>query len=170
MRWLVFVLILLYATPAHTEEQCTKQIYTDREVKPDFNCPGPGEEGLLPKLELKKSVALELKQPAPWAGILLDRGRVLTLGLRVKALRRLRWEDMMYCGEMAGAEVDYVEQSGQIEVELRTSQRDSYKQQVVVLEKERDRLNSWYRSPILWFSVGVVVTAAGTVAAVYATK
>ena len=169
MRWLI-ILTILVSFPVYGQKQCPRQIYTDLSVEPDCNCPGPGEEDLLPKLELKETVALEPNQPAPWAGLLMDKNRVLRLGLRVKALRRLRWEELRYCGELAAAELDYLEDTSQAEINLRTSQRDTYKAQVDVLQKEVARLSGWYRSPILWFSVGVVVTAAATATAVVVAK
>lgn len=169
MRSLIFTILFL-SFPAHAQKQCPRQNYVDLSVEPDFDCPSPGEEDLLPKFELKESVALELNQPAPWGGILMDVDRVLRLGLRIKALRRLRWEEMRYCGELAAAELDYIEDTSRAELDLRTSQRDTYKSQVEILQREVRALGSWYRSPILWFSVGVVVAAAGTTAAVLATR
>ena len=170
MNTAAFLVALLLAAPAYAQKQCPVQNYVDLSTEPDFDCPGPGEEDLLPNLELKSSVALEPNQPAPWEGILMDKNRVLRLGLRVKALRRLRWQELRYCGELAAAELDYIEDTSRAELDLRTSQRDTYKSQVELLQREVRALDSWYRSPILWFSVGVIVSAAGTTAAILATK
>jgi hypothetical protein len=166
MRILALVLSLLLAAPLHAQEQCPKQTYTDPAKEPDYSCPSPGEDHLVPKLQLKASTKLLIGDRAPWTGILMDSGRVMVLGLRIEALRRLRWEDMMYCGEVAGAQIEYVEQTAKAELGLRTSQRDNYKNQAKELQEEVIKLTKWYRSPILWFATGFVVAAAGAVVVV----
>ena len=167
---LVAVLIMLLPLPAYAQRQCPKQIYADPTLSPDFDCPGPGEDELLPQLELKVSVPLNQKQPAPWDGILMDRNRVLKLGFRIKAVRRLRWEELQYCSELAAAEVDYVEANAQAEIDLLKSQRENYKLQTDVLQEEIARRGKWYRSPAIWFTVGFVVAAAGATAIAFAVR
>jgi len=163
MKLLALALSLLVAVPVRAQEQCPKQIYTDTAKEPDYKCPGPGEDDLVPKLQLKESTKLLIGDRAPWTGILMDPGRVMVLGLRIESLRRLRWEDMRYCAELAGAQVDYVEQIDRVELDLRTAQRDNYKRQAEKLQKEVIKLNKWYRSPVLWFATGFVVATAGAV-------
>ncbi len=157
------LVVLLLSASAHAQEQCPKQIYTDAGQLPDFNCPGPGEDELLPRLDLKTSIDLKMEQQAPWAGILMDKNRVLKLGFRIKAIRRLRWEELQYCGELAAAEVDYAEQSARAEIQLIASQRENYKAQTEVLQEAITRHGKWYRSPAIWFTAGFVVAAAGAV-------
>jgi hypothetical protein len=162
MRILALVLSLLLAAPLHAQEQCPKQTYTDPAKEPDYSCPSPGEDHLVPKLQLKASTKLLVGDRAPWTGILMDSGRVMVLGLRIEALRRLRWEDTLYCAELAGAQVDYVAQMAQAELELCISQRNNYKSQTKRLQKEVIKAYKWYRSPALWFTAGFVIAAAGT--------
>jgi len=166
MRALVIVLVvsLTFAPVAWAAAPCTKQIYTDVKAEPRYDCPGPGEDALVPRLELKTSVALELGKKAPWAGILMDKNRVLTLGLRIKALRRIRYLEMKSALEQREAERKFEAAQFQATLGLRTSQRDTYKEQVKVLQEEVIRSRKWYRSPSLWFAIGVVVTAAGATA------
>lgn len=162
--------LMVFPSPASGDGKCVVQDYSNPVKVPDFDCPGPGEEDLLPKLEMRPSLELELDQKAPWPGILMDTNRVLKIGLRIKAIRQLRWQELQYCGEAASAELNYTEQTYQAELDLLTSQRDNYKGQVIELRKEVEKADAWYRSPILWFSVGVIVASAGTVAAVTATR
>ena len=161
---------LLFAPPAWAEEQCPKQVYTDPLIQPNFDCPSPGEEELLPKLELRPSVGLEPTQSAPWAGILMDRDRVFLLGMRIQALRRIRWNETLGCAERLEAEIDYISQTKQATLSLCISQRDSYKKQTEAAQKEVIKAYKWYRSPALWFTVGFVVAAAGTTIIVVAVR
>lgn len=169
MRWLL-VAAMLFTVPAGAQEPCAKQTYTDPAKEPDYSCPSPGEDYLVPKLQLRDSTRLLVGDRAPWTGILLDSGRVMVLGLRIEALRRLRWEDMLYCAELAGAQIDYVEQTAQAELGLCTSQRNNYKGQAKELQEEVIKLNKWYRSPALWFAAGFVVAAVGAVVVVVAVR
>jgi hypothetical protein len=169
VRWLVVALLIL-TMPARVQAQCTKQTYTDPLIQPDFDCPSPGEEELLPKLELRPSVGLEPTQPAPWPGILMDRDRVFLLGMRIQALRRIRWNETIGCAERLEAEIDYVSQTKQVTLNLCISQRDNYRKQTEAAQKEVIKAYKWYRSPALWFATGFVVAAAGAVIVVVAVR
>ena len=169
-RCVVAFLILLVAAPAVARVPCPVQIYTNPKVEPDYGCPGPGEDALVPKLQLKTSVELKLNAKAPWPGILMGPNRALTLGLRIKALRRIRWQETTSCAERLTAEIKYVKASNKATLDLRTSQRDNYKKQVGELQEEVTSLKKWYRSGPFWFAVGVVTATAGTLAAVLAAK
>ena len=163
---IIFLGLLLLPATSYGQDRCPKQVYSDPSKQPDFNCPGPGEDALMPQLKTRSSVGLEPTEPAPWAGVLMDRNRVYLLGLRIKALRRIRWEEIMGCGEILNAEIDYITQTKQATIDLRTSQRDNYREQTKDLQKEVVELNKWYRSPALWFATGFVVAAAGAVVVV----
>jgi hypothetical protein len=165
MKFIHILLVLaIWLWPAAGQSQCVKQIYTDPKVEPNYDCPGPGEDALVPRLELKTSVELKVKQPAPWDGILMGKNRVLTLGLRIKALRRIRWQETVGFKERLEAEKKLDASMYQATINLRTSQRDNYKNQVVEARKEIDRLSKWYRSPTFWFATGFITAAAGATA------
>lgn len=163
MRWLAF-LILLISSTTWAQAPCSKQIYTDFKSEPNYDCPSPGEDALVPRLELKTSVALTPGAKVPWDGILLDKNRVMTLGLRITALRRLRYLDLKSAAEQREAERKFEASQFAATLGLRTAQRDNYKSQTEALQKEVIKLNKWYRSPTFWFCAGVVVTAAGATA------
>lgn len=169
MRFLVLA-TLLFVSPALAEEQCPEQNYNDPAKQPNFDCPSPGEESLVPELKVRDSVGLFVTEEAPWSGVLLDRNRVFLLGLRIKSLRRLRWHDIITYQEILNAEMEFLKSTHAADVKLLTTQRDNYKGQVIELGKEVRKMGAWYRSPILWFSVGVVVASAGTVTAVVLAK
>lgn len=164
MKALIICLLLL-SSPA--QAICVKQIYTDFKTEPDYNCPSPGEDALVPRLELKASVSLKAKDKSPWDGILLDKNRVLTVGLRITALRRLRYLDMKAASEQKDALLKFETAQHAAALNLRTAQRDNYKSQTVALQKEVIRLNKWYRSPALWFAAGFVVAATGAAVLAY---
>jgi hypothetical protein len=163
MRWLALT-VLLCSAPAYATAPCTKQIYTDLKKEPNYSCPGPGEDSLVPRLQLKTSVELKVKKPAPWPGILMDKNRVMTLGLRIKALRRIRWQETIGWQEKLENEKKFQAAMYQATLNLRTSQRDNYKSQTKALQEEVIRLNKWYRSPTFWFATGFVVASAGATA------
>jgi hypothetical protein len=163
---IIFLVLSLLPVSGYGQRQCHKQIYSDPLIQPDFDCPSPGEEELLPQLELRSSVALEPTQPAPWAGILMDRDRIFMLGMRIQALRRIRWIETLGCAERLEAEIDHISQSKQVTLNLCIKQRDNYKKQVEVAQKEAIKAYKWYRSPVLWFVTGFVVAAAGAVVVV----
>lgn len=169
-RYALVLLALLVASPAVAKVPCPVQIYTNPKAEPDYSCPGPGEDALVPKLNLKTSVELKLNAKSPWSGILMDPNRALTLGLRIKALRRIRWQETTSCKERLDAELKYAASANKATLDLRTSQRDNYKKQTEALQEEVISLKKWYRSGPFWFAVGVVTATAGTLAAVLAAK
>lgn len=168
MRYLIAVTVLLYSFTC-AADQCPKQIYTT-DTPPDYNCPGPDEDAMVPSLQMQTSVALTVKSKVPWPGILMDKNRVLVLGLRIKGLRRIRYLEGRAARERLASELKFAREDSKADLDLRTSQRDNYKKQVGVQAKEIASLKSWYRSGPFWFAVGVVTASAGTLAAVLAAK
>lgn len=164
MRAILLISLLLSPVRVWAADPCVKQLYNDPKVEPDYDCPSPHEDSLVPRLELKASVHLKVKEPAPWEGILMDKERVIVLGLRVKALRRLRWQDMRTAEGKLLNEITFAKSSAKADLDLARSQRDNYKTQNTEMAKEIVRLNRWYRSPTFWFATGFVVAAAGATA------
>lgn len=167
MRSFLALSLLLTAYPVQAADMCAKQLYNDPKVEPDYDCPSPHEDSLVPKIELRASIDLKAKTPAPWDGVLLDKGRVIVLGLRIKALRRLRWQDMRLAEDTLSNERTFLKASAKADLDLARSQRESYKEQTKVLQEEVTRLNRWYHSKVLWFSLGFVTAAAGATALAY---
>lgn len=171
MRWLILTLALLIPLPAHAEP-CGPQDYTKGAPAPNFDCPSPLEETLVPKPEhgLKDSIKLLTSKPAPWDGILMDSDRVIQLGLRITALRRLRWMDTLTAIDKTKMEVKLVEDSKKADINLVTSQRESYKFQLQETQKELAKERRWYRSWTFGLIVGVVTTSAVAVTLAYVAR
>ena len=168
MRMLTLALALLLCSRAWAEP-CGPQAYTAK-TEPRYDCPSPGEEALVPKVQPRESEELKEKAPAPWAGVLMDRDRVLSLGLRIQAIRRLRWMDGQLAADRLAAEQRLLQQQSKAELELRTSQRESYKEQLRTTTEELVSARRWYRSWTFGVIVGVVVTSAAAIALAYATR
>lgn len=171
MRYLL-ALSLLYSQIALADSQCTTQDYTKAIPAPNFTCPSPQEEALVPDLEVgpKASVPLLTGKAAPWDGILMDKDRVIQLGLRVTALRRLRWMDTLKAQDLLVAEKRLVEDSQKANLQLATSQRDNYKQQLAQTQEDLAKERKWYRSWTFGLIVGIVTTSAAAIAIGYVSR
>jgi hypothetical protein len=164
MKVIATVLLLTFTPTVIWAAPCVVQNYGDPKKTPNWDCPSPGEDSLVPRLQLRTSVSLKAESKAPWAGVLMDKDRVLTLGLRIKALRRLRWMDQTRFAEIIAVNKEYDESIKKVEIKLALSQRDSYKSQTTALAKEVESLRAWWRHPAFWFAMGMVVTAASATA------
>ena len=129
------------------------QIYTDQAREPNYDCPSPQESVLIPDLPEKTSTELRIGQPAPFDGIFLDKNRVLVLGLRIKALRRIRYVETTSSARTLKAEVEYQQKLAKTQQDLLSSQVDSYKKQLQNAQEELAKERKWYKS----WTFGVVV-------------
>ena len=173
MTYRALVALLLVITqlwPVAAFADCPRQDYANPKVEPDYNCPGPDEEAMVPQLQMRDSAELLKGAAAPWDGVLMDRNRVLYLGLRVKALRRVRYIERQGFAQKLEAESTFLKASSKADLDLRTSQRDSYKEQLVQTQKDLARAHAWYRSWAFGLVLGIVVTAAGTTALAYSLR
>jgi hypothetical protein len=159
----VLIALLLLAVPAHAMD-CPRQDYTKPDKQPNYDCPSPGENSMVPRINLKASVELKKQAKAPWTGILLDTNRVLLLGLRIKALRRIRWVETIQFQERRTIEKEYLVSQHKVEKAFLVKQRDNWKQQALDAHKALESRYKWYNSKALWFATGVVVTAAAATA------
>ena len=172
---LFIVLLCIWCVPAHARDpKCAKQNYLDVSTEPDYNCPSPGEDVIVPPLQLMASVTLDPNDSRmniiPWAGILMDKNRVLMLGMRIKALRRLRYLDFRSNTEELTLSESFLQANCKINTKLAIAQRDNYKKRAISLNAEIAHRNKWYRSGPFWFATGVVTAAAGAIALVFATR
>jgi len=172
MRPLVaLILVLLQLWPVITfADPCTRQDYSNPKVEPNYDCPGPDEDSMIPQLQMRDSAELLKGKPAPWDGVLMDKNRVLFLGLRVKGLRRIRYIERQSFVQKIEAESTFLKASARADLDLRTSQRDSYKEQLVQAQKDLARAHAWYRSWSFGLVLGIVVTAAGATALGFALR
>lgn len=167
MRFLLLFLMGLFSSTAFAEKLCPQQIYTNAKAEPDYECPSPGEAAMTPKLQLTASVALKFQDKAPWDGILMQKERVLVLGLTIEGLRRLRWIDITSAEERLQLETEYLKKNHSTELSFTRQQRDNWKKVSEDALKDLASYQKWYRSNTFWFMTGVVVTAAAATALAY---
>ena len=151
--WYIIILLAFWSFPAFAE--CPKQNY-EGNTPPNYECESPGELDLLTDLQFKHG-SLELLQgaAAPWSGLLMDKDRAIQLGLRIKALRRLRYLDGKANREKRELDADFFQKEHQLEVNaLRSS--------LEVAQQELKATQKWYKS--VWFGVGLgVAVTAGVI-------
>lgn len=159
------ITLLLLASPCYAQERiCGPQDYTSQ-TQPDFECPSPGEEEMVPDLHPPSSVPVRAGAPVtpPWEGALVHPNRMVELGLRIHALRRLRWADTLRLAAEYQVNLDHVRELGRIQLEHMTEQRDAYEERWRAAEERAAASERWWHSPALWVGVGIVV-AGGLVA------
>lgn len=154
-------ILLVALTPqlSVAEFECELQDY-DSEVAPDFDCPGPDERILVPDIDFHGSVPLEVGEEftPEWPGAFVDVDRLVQMGMILKASRRLRWADRRRLRLQYEIELEYNMSLAQAQIDYMTDQRDNYRQQLNTANDRIKDSNSWWRSPVLWFAVGVVAT------------
>lgn len=164
------VMILSSARPCFAED-CTPQTYTDPAKEPNYDCPSPQENVLVPDTQAQPSVEVKKGDAAPQSGILMDKTRVINLGLRIKALRHIRWIETTAAAKKLSAEIAYQQKVAQAKDDLLKSQVESYKKQYTDTRDELLKERKWYKSWSFGLVVGIVVTsAAATAIAVAATR
>lgn len=170
MRAVIMCVAFLLTAPAWAQkEPCTTQNY-DKDAEPRLDCPGPEEEALVRPGKHKASKSLKAGARAPWAGILIEKGRVIDLGLRVQGLRYLRWRDRKDARIKLKTEIDFRGSTAAARKQLFLVQVADLKKQNRAQAAAISKLRAWYRSPALWFAAGVIVTAGGTAAIIAATR
>jgi len=159
VKHLVVLVGFLISTTARAD--CPMQVYGDPAKEPNYDCPSPNEDVLVPDIQALPSVELKKGEASPREGILLDRNRVLGLGLRIKALRRLRWMETTSSAKQLQAETAYQQKVAKAKEDLLGSQVESYKKQLLDARADLASAQKWYRSWTFGVVVGIVVTAAG---------
>ena len=155
------LLVLLWHAPCIAQTVCGPQNY-DLEDEPNFECPSPGEAEMVPDLNPPASVGVEAGDllEAMWDGVLMHRHRVLELGLTIRALRRLRWADRLHLAEEYRIELEHAAEVAAARLEFAQEERDAYEERWRQAEQRAERSRAWWRSPALWFTVGVLTAGA----------
>ena len=182
MRTLVILALMGLCAPAWAQQPpCTTQDYSDPAKQPDWECPGPDEGILVPDVPFRPSVGLEAGasyRKTPQVGearldydtVLMDKAKALQLGLRIQALRRLRWLERHKMKDLVEVERRYVGDRLTAQLKLEQSRVKEAVQQRDSARKERDSAKKWYRSWTFGLVVGVVTTTAATIAIAYTAK
>jgi len=173
---LVAVSVLTVLTPVSVRAEtapdapCGPQDY-DGEAPPDFGCPGPEEAALSVNLSPPRSVAVrpgwtilrddgEIIVTLAWEGAVVHRDRLIEMGLRTKAVRRLRWADRLRLRQEYDIRLQHQQEMTEARIELIEEQRDAYQEMADQAREQVRRSNAWWRSPALWFAIGVISAGA----------
>jgi hypothetical protein len=121
------------------------------------------EDVLVPNLPQLPSVELKKDALVPRDGILLDTNRVLELGYRIKALRRIRWMETIAAQKTVKAELQYHQKIATAKDEYNKSQLILYQARQQGIQRELEKERKWYRSWVFGFAAGVVTTTIATI-------
>jgi len=169
MRTIVSVLVLLVCCGDVYAADCGPQDY-EADKDPDYDCPGPDENYVVPKLEYRPAVTIEKGATASFSGLVLEQNQVLQLGLRIKGLRRLRYLDTQKAAKTHLAEMDLQKKLSAADTKLVEAQRDNYKEQAVQLQKDLVSERAWYRSWTFGFVLGALITTTAAVSLAVSVK
>lgn len=182
MKTAVILALLGLWAPAWAQPQpCTTEDYSNPSKQPDWACPGPDEGILVPDATFKPSVGLDAGSQVTKKGdqkgvlldypaVLMDKEKVVQLGLRIQALRRLRWLERHKAKDLVEIERKYMSDRLTAQLKLEQSRVKEAVLQRDDARKERDSAKKWYRSWTFGLVVGVVTTTAATIAIAYAAK
>ena len=168
MRVILMSLVFLFPLSVSAQAVCGPQDYDSKQA-PNFACPGPEEDAMVPELNPPPSVPLQQGKAveAPWDGALVHRDRLVEYGLRLKALRRLRWADRLYIAERYRIEIEHLEAVATIRDELTEEQLQYHQQRARTAERAVTRAQAWYRSWGFGFLSGFIASGLLVALAVY---
>lgn len=157
MRMLVLILSLMFPVEIVAEEMCGPQSY-DTIEEPDFNCPSPGEEGMVPDLSPPPSMPVEIGEmiEAPWTGALVHQDRLVEVGLSIKALRRLRWLDRISVLAEYQIQLEHQEGVCNANIEHANERIEIYRGALEDANENVSAAKKWYRSFGFGFTVGII--------------
>ena len=165
---ITLLILLLLPANAWGEESCSPQDYTS-ENSPNFGCPGPGEENMIPSLNPPLSIPVHEGGAlvAEWDGALVHRDRLVEVGLTIEGLRRLRWADQLLLRRQYDIQAHHIEEIAQARQAFAEAERDAYKEWYEEAMVSVRNANSWWRSPSLWFAIGMVASGAAMALAIW---
>lgn len=168
MRFIVLLLLLTVPSMVFAENNCRHQNY-DSDEQPDFECPSPGEDVMVPRGETPLSIPVGRGDVVemPWEGALVHRNKLIEIGLRLQAVRRLRWADRLQLRSLHDLENNYQRGVCDAHIEQAVARADAYQDQLFqansVIKSER----VWYKTVWFGFLSGILVSAAVVTLAVY---
>lgn len=168
MRAVVFSLVFLFPLPLLAQTVCGSQDYGSA-TPPNFECPMPGEEAMIPRLQPPASISVSSGETltAPWEGALVHRDRLVLVGLRVQALRRLHWADRLRLQEEAAITLEHAQELCGARIERVEAISQSYQDALDRANEQTHSANAWYRSWWFGFILGTATTTALVALATY---
>jgi len=167
MRHLALALVLLASPAAYAQTVCGPQNY-DIEEEPDFDCPGPNELEMIPDLRPPPSVAVEAGDivEVQWEGAVVHRDRLIQMGLRIRALRSLRWSDRLRIHAEYQIRLTHQEETAAARLEHAEERVEVYQEALGRANERVSSAGAWYRS--WWFGYLMGVLSAGALVALTA--
>ena len=159
LRFITIVLLVLYPTTLWGNDPlCEEQVYDNRDEPPNFECPSPGESALVQDLGAEPSVPLEAGEEftAYWDGAFVHRDRLIEIGLRIKAIRRLRWSDRVLVADEKRLQLEHASRTAAIRLESARERIEHYREALSEANSRTEKAQAWYRSWVFGFLVGVV--------------
>ena len=168
MRIFVLILSLMFPVELVAEEMCGPQSY-DTIEEPDFDCPSPGEEGLVPNLSPPASIPVEIGEmlTVPWTGALVHQDRLVEVGLSIKALRRLRWLDRVSVLAEYQIQLEHQEGVCNANIEHANERIEIFRGALDQANENVSAAKKWYRSFGFGFTVGIISAGILTALAAY---
>jgi hypothetical protein len=181
MKTLALLTLLVSGAAWADSGPCTAQDYSNPQKAPRWECPGPDEGVVTPRLQFRPSLGLEAgtsiikkdaKRPfvTEYDAVLLDKTKVLELGLRIKGLRRLRWLERHKANDLLAVEKKYVGDRLQAKLDLEISRKKVAVSQRNQALRDLASAKKWYRSWSFGLVVGIVTTSAAAIALGYAAR
>lgn len=168
MRLLIVAIVLLFPATALAQRVCAPQDYESADA-PDFDCPGPGESDIVPDLRPPPAVAVAAGDvvEVQWDGALVHRDRLIYMGLRLRATRRLRWLDARLSLERAQIEDEYRDERAEAESTYCGERVQHYRDLATTANERVQRSNAWYRQFGFGLVVGLVISGVLVALAAY---
>ena len=168
MRAFIVILFVFVSSQTAIAEVCGAQNY-DGEDMPDFDCPSPDEEAFVPDLTPPPSVPVEAGAyvRVEWEGALVHRDRLIEVGLRLSAVRRLRWADRLRLRAEYDIRAQYAEEVCDARILHARAVSDEYQSS---LNQANDRISSsqaWYRSFSFGFVIGFIASGLLVALSIY---
>lgn len=167
MKYLAPILILLAPMAAAAQTICPPQDY-DSETEPNFDCPSPSEESMIPRLSPPPSIPVEVGDvvEAQWEGAVVHRDRLVRMGLTITALRRLRWADRLRLRAEFQIRLEHQDEVCDANLEHAQAETEVYQEALQLANERVESSQAWYRS--WWFGFTLGVVAAGALVALTA--
>lgn len=171
MRLLAILIIVLYPTSLFGEsEECSEQNYDNVEEQPDFACPGPGENSMVPDYAPPDSIPVVMDEylVAPWDGAFVHVNRLLEIGMRLKAVRRLRWADRARLLQHKRLEIEHAALMAAAHREYAVNRMEQYRKALREANNRTKQATAWYRSWAFGFLLGALSVGIVAALAIYA--
>ncbi len=169
VRQLAVALVFLFPSTVTAQTICGPQNY-DLPQPPDFTCPSPDESGLVPDLNPPPSIPVQagwkllnaqgVVKNIEYDGAVVHRDKLIEMGLKLHAVRRLRWADRLRLKGEYDVGLQHCEDTHVAEEKLLKTQRDDIQARFTASQQAVSDANAWYRSFWFGFVVGIISTGA----------